>query len=189
MIHQDTPWIMVEDPPRYQPPQRSTQMPSSHPEDSPDHGQNPHATNAQVPTRERQGIVDNDEVEDLLQETFAKAFVPKARTGYTGLSPYGPYINGIARNLVIDEFRRRRREMSLFFEEGADGYMEDVGDEAPIGDWTRGSKGPEQLNIRREEQEMVQTFVASLDDELRTVVNLRFIENLSQDETAEPSCP
>lgn len=50
------------------------------------------------------------EVESLIQETFARAFSPKARAAYDGLRPYGAYLSTIARNLLIDRERARRRE-------------------------------------------------------------------------------
>lgn len=50
------------------------------------------------------------EVEALIQETFARAFMDKARASYDGLRPYGAYLATIARNLVIDRERARRRD-------------------------------------------------------------------------------
>jgi RNA polymerase sigma factor (sigma-70 family) len=50
------------------------------------------------------------EVEALIQETFARAFMDKARAAYDGLRPYGAYLATIARNLVIDRERARRRD-------------------------------------------------------------------------------
>lgn len=50
------------------------------------------------------------EVESLIQETFTRAFAVKARAGYDGLRPYGAYLATIARNLLIDRERSRRRE-------------------------------------------------------------------------------
>lgn len=132
------------------------------------------------------GFQSEFEIEDALQETFLKAFAEKARLRYSGLRPYAPYLHGIARNLVIDEFRRRKREMALFIPEGAEvRLVEESADDAPLGEWTRAPKGPERLNIRRQQQEMVQAFLESLDADQRRLVQLRFVEGLSQEETAE----
>lgn len=49
------------------------------------------------------------EVEGLIQETFLRAFSEKARGSYDGLRPYGGWLATIARNLVIDLERKRRR--------------------------------------------------------------------------------
>ncbi|MCH9685148.1 MAG: hypothetical protein K0V04_27165, partial [Deltaproteobacteria bacterium] len=40
------------------------------------------------------------EMHDALHETFRRAFEPRAREGYDGLRPYGPYLRAIARNVV-----------------------------------------------------------------------------------------
>jgi DNA-directed RNA polymerase specialized sigma24 family protein len=53
-----------------------------------------------------------DDVEDLVNETFARAFTDRARKSYDGKRPYGPYLAAIARNLLVDEARRRGRELA-----------------------------------------------------------------------------
>lgn len=61
--------------------------------------------------RARVGVgLPETEVESLVQETFARAFSPKARAAYDGLRPYGAYLATIARNLLVDRERARRRE-------------------------------------------------------------------------------
>lgn len=50
------------------------------------------------------------EVDVILQETFARAFSPKARASYDGLRPFGAYLATIARNLVIDRGRALVRD-------------------------------------------------------------------------------
>lgn len=42
------------------------------------------------------------DIDDALQSVFLRAFVPKARQDYSGLSPYGAYLKRIARNIVYD---------------------------------------------------------------------------------------
>ncbi len=54
------------------------------------------------------------ELEDVLQDVFRKAFGEKARDSYDGLRPYAAYLATIARNLVIDDYSQRKRELSLF---------------------------------------------------------------------------
>jgi len=46
------------------------------------------------------------ELDNALQETFARAFRPSARQAYDGLRPYRSYLLAIARNVVLDELRR-----------------------------------------------------------------------------------
>jgi RNA polymerase sigma-70 factor, ECF subfamily len=47
------------------------------------------------------------ELDNALQETFARAFRPAAREGYDGLRPYAAYLHAIARNVALDELRQR----------------------------------------------------------------------------------
>jgi RNA polymerase sigma factor (sigma-70 family) len=54
------------------------------------------------------------EIEVLVQETFTRAFAPKAREAYDGLRPYGAWLATIARNLVIDRGRKELREQRSF---------------------------------------------------------------------------
>lgn len=47
------------------------------------------------------------DVQDLLQETFSRAFRDAARARYDGTRPYGPYLRQIARNCVVNLSRSR----------------------------------------------------------------------------------
>src|SRR5262245_33995403 len=47
------------------------------------------------------------DLENALQEVFARAFQESALLRYDGLRPYVNYIYAIARNYVIDQLRRR----------------------------------------------------------------------------------
>ncbi len=128
------------------------------------------------------------ELQDALQETFLKAFGEGARQGYSGLTPFGPYLLGIARNLVIDEFRRRRREMALFVPESAEvriSQAEALGQEVTTGQWAGQWANPERLAIERQQSALVIDFLADLDEGQRQLVALRFVEGLSQEETAD----
>lgn len=48
---------------------------------------------------------------ELVQETYLRAFDPRARLAYDGLRPYRPYLLTIARNLLIDHWRKAGREL------------------------------------------------------------------------------
>lgn len=55
------------------------------------------------------GIVSPFELESAVQEVFVRAFSPQARMAYDGMRPYAGFLYGIARNVVLDERRRRAR--------------------------------------------------------------------------------
>src|SRR3954447_20532861 len=50
------------------------------------------------------GTVSAFDVDDLLQETFVRAFGEQARLSYDGLRPFRAYLLTIARNLLVDRF-------------------------------------------------------------------------------------
>lgn len=61
--------------------------------------------------RTRVGVgLPEHEVEALVQETFTRAFAERARLAYDGVRPYGAWLSTIARNLLIDRERVRRRD-------------------------------------------------------------------------------
>lgn len=114
------------------------------------------------------------ELQDALHETFRRAFEPRAREGYDGLRPYGAYVTTIARNLVLRSFRARER---MF----------------PLGDATEpgpaiasGGTGPSPEREVHEGQvrELVDRFLANLSADERRLVELRFVEGLSQRDAA-----
>ncbi len=129
------------------------------------------------------------ELQEAVQEVFARAFSPAARQGYSGLRPFEPYLLGIARNLVIDDFRRRRRELALFTPEGQDDALDRIDpahlEHAPISAWTQQRRSPEQALLQRELEALVASFVASLEGEHRTLTDLLFIQRRPQREVAD----
>jgi len=49
-------------------------------------------------------------VQDLVQDTFIRAFSSAARGGYDGTRDFWPYLKSIARNSFLDSLRRNRSE-------------------------------------------------------------------------------
>ena len=137
------------------------------------------------------GFASAFERQEMVQETFIRAFGERARTGYSGLRPFKPYLLGIARNLIIDEFRRRRREMSLFTpEDGAEERGLDLVDDAlleqsPVGAWARRAHNPERATTQQRTNTLMRAFVAELDEDAQRLVHVHFIEGKSQQETAD----
>lgn len=50
-------------------------------------------------------------VEDLVHESFTRAFSPTTRQAYDGIRDYGPYLLTIVRNTVADALRLQQREL------------------------------------------------------------------------------
>ncbi len=116
------------------------------------------------------------ELQDALHETFRRAFEPRAREGYDGVRPYAPYLRTIARNVVLRAFRAQRQLFPI-----ADGGADDEGavvleDNAP---------SPEHAALRRELDGIVREFMDGLPADDRRLLEVRFVEGLSQRDAAD----
>src|SRR5262245_9496089 len=68
-----------------------------------------------VPTRgvHVPGAAHGEELGDLVQEVFTRAFSKSAREAFDGLRDYGPYLSQLTRNLRVDRLRAQGREISM----------------------------------------------------------------------------
>ena len=107
---------------------------------------------------------------ELVQDTFAKAFVEKARLAYDGLSPYRPYLLRITKNLMIDRYRAEQKEARTFAVEDLDRI--EAAEAVVDPDWVKLSAATAE-------------YVTTLAREEREFVRLRFDEGGSQDQVAE----
>lgn len=101
------------------------------------------------------------EWQDLIQETFARAFSERARLAYDGLRPYAPYLMTICRHLLADYWRKR-------------------GQTPPPTDTPAPDDEPFAIALVH----ATESYVQSLAPELRALHTQRFVENASQNETA-----
>lgn len=126
------------------------------------------------------GYSSSFELQDVLHETFRKAFEPRARAAYDGIRPYGPYVRTIARNLVLRSFRAREVLFPVD-EEGA--YASEDGPRVALP--VDAGPSPEREVHDRQVAALVAGFLASLGEAERRLVQLRFVEGLSQRDAAE----
>jgi RNA polymerase sigma-70 factor (ECF subfamily) len=120
---------------------------------------------------QRVGGVAAEQVADLVQEVFTRAFAEKARASYDGQRDYGPYLVTIARNLLADWARKAGRELLI------DAWSEEAEPPAPPSD-AEPCADPATVAL-------VENYLASLDEELRAVHRTRYDLGLSQDKAAE----
>ncbi len=120
------------------------------------------------------------DLEDRLHDTFARAFADRARDGYDGLTPYDRYLSTIAKNLVIDDFRRKERALVDY----------DFLDEAPHAvDFSQPiaparPADAEALASDKELEALVSRFVDDLGTREREVYELRFLRGLQHKDIA-----
>lgn len=112
------------------------------------------------------------EREAIIQETFARAFQPKARERYDGVRPYGAWLCTIARNLMIDRARRGKRQAITV--DPAD-LEERTASAAP---------SPERSVESRELASLLQAFVEELGHEEQRIFRARYEDRLSLREAA-----
>lgn len=113
------------------------------------------------------GVRDALELEAVVQEVFARAFAPRNLLAYDGVRPFGAFLKGIARNIVLDMLRRNARHGEvLTAPEEIDSIL------------------PAHRDVPEDEKrggELVATFLASqCDDRDRTLYALRYQRELSQ---------
>lgn len=118
------------------------------------------------------------ELEGVLQEVFTRAFAERARLAYDGLRPYGGFLRGVARNVVLDGLRKRARRGEVlvpFQGEGVEIWERDQ-EERDL---------PASLEARRAD-ELVQRFLADECDEgERALFEVRYEHDLSQQAAAD----
>jgi RNA polymerase sigma-70 factor (ECF subfamily) len=110
---------------------------------------------------------------DLVQEVFIRAFAESARRAFNPLLPYKPYLLRIARNLLIDEARRRGRWQTTEVK------TEELEQAQPLPE-----SAEDELSWRTLRDATIE-FCRSLSGEQREFVRLRFESGLSQRDVAE----
>ncbi|HEX8822714.1 MAG TPA: sigma-70 family RNA polymerase sigma factor, partial [Archangium sp.] len=113
------------------------------------------------------------DLENTVLETFARAFEPRTRAAYDGVRPYGHFLVGIARNVLLEQSREREVAVGLEpFEEAGQPPLE--------------GEGLAQSMEDREVEGLLASFKAGLTAEERQLFELRFgDEELAQEGVAE----
>lgn len=126
------------------------------------------------------GCRDVDDEHEVVHDTFVRAFSEPARLAYDGLRPYRPYLLRIAKNLMIDRHRARRRQGARMDRSSLgdiDALLERNADLAAM-------PAPEEDLHWKSLSAATSAVLADLDAESRELVRLRFEEELSQDQVA-----
>lgn len=133
-------------------------------------------------TRRFVGYAGPFDLQDAVQETFRLAFEPRARAGYDGLRPYGPYLRTIARNVVLQAYRTQARRFPVLTAEGTEKVEAQAELETGGG---ADDPGPARWVQEQQVRDLVQAFLEQLGAEDRQLVELRFVQGLSQRDAAE----
>jgi RNA polymerase sigma-70 factor (ECF subfamily) len=119
-----------------------------------------------------------EDAEDVLQETFMKAY--EHLDQFQGNSKFYTWIVRIAVNQALMKLRRRKTDRSVSLDEAID-----TGEDTVVREIAAWDEDPEDRYSREELGKILDTAVQSLDPPYRSVFQLRDIDELSTEETAE----
>lgn len=129
--------------------------------------------------RMARNILQNDEdAEDVLQETFLKAF--EHLDSFQGQSKFYTWLTRIAVNESLMKLRKRKTDRSVSLDESIETDEEPIVREIAVWDDT-----PEATYNQAEVRQILDTAISGLKPIFRTVFVLRDVEELSTEETAE----
>jgi RNA polymerase sigma factor (sigma-70 family) len=111
--------------------------------------------------------------QDAVQEVFVRAFSERGRASYDGITPYGAYLRGILKNLVVDEFRKRKSALLAFGSEDDADRAEAPGEPADV------------AVARKKLSDAMVGFVDALPEREKRFVALRYTDGLAQEDVAK----
>lgn len=129
--------------------------------------------------RTARNITQNDEdAEDVLQEAFLKAY--SNLDGFQGNSKFYTWLVRITVNEALMKLRKRKADRSVSLDEQLDTGEDTVIREIAVWDGT-----PEQRYSQEEIREILDREIATLEPIYRSVFQLRDVDELSTEETAQ----
>jgi RNA polymerase sigma-70 factor (ECF subfamily) len=105
---------------------------------------------------------------EYVQEVFLRAFSEAARQAYDGIRAYQPYLMQIARNLLIDHWRKQGREIEISYDDQAQE------------EWEYANDSREMSLVLQSRILATREYLKSLSPLVREFVKLRFEQELSQ---------
>lgn len=111
---------------------------------------------------------------DLAQEAFIRAY--KSINGFRGDSSFLTWLSRVVSNVCKDELRRRMKQKTV--------SMDEMMEKGQSPEFETGGSPLEEVVLRKEWQEEVQSILNSMSEEHRTVVIMRDIQGYSYEEIA-----
>lgn len=143
-------------------------------------------TGAEAKTR-IPALRDDAALRDAIQEVFTRALQERARLSYDGLRPYRPFLLQITRNLRVDQVRSAGRELPLS-SLGPDAES-DLDIDGVIARNVAVSEAaqadPQRDREWRRLRSQTEAYIATLDEESRHFIGLRFDQERSQADVAQ----
>lgn len=123
-------------------------------------------------------VGDVERAKEMAQETFIRVYVARGR--FDQARKFRPWVLCIARNLCLNELKRKKAVSMESLEEYASSARDDGGELMRSSD-----DGPDQLLMETERRELLAQILDTLDEESREIVVLRFFQRMSARDIAE----
>lgn len=128
------------------------------------------------------GVDQAMDVESIVQETFARAFVPNTRASYDGERSFQTYLFSIAKNLVLRECHHRERIITVErIEDSAEPFMINN----PKINNNNNNISPEIYVQNLQLEALTKGFIKNLNDEEKKFFTTRFSQGHTQEGTAQ----
>ncbi len=118
-------------------------------------------------------------LEGAAQDVFVRAFSESARTGYDGLRPFKNYLYTIARNRVVDSFRKGKKEFVAIDELPPETAKSALDERFSM------PQSPEELAVWKQLKEQVDEFIGSLNAAEQALFQVRFLNGQSVEATSK----
>lgn len=123
-------------------------------------------------------LKDVESAREMAQETFIRVYTASARFDVS--RKFKPWVLCIARNLCLNELKKKRALPMETLEDYASASREESGEVMRYS-----GSGPDEVLMARERLELLDRALRDLGDEARELVMLRFFERLPAKEIAE----
>ena len=115
---------------------------------------------------------------EVAQETFLRVYVARGR--FDGARKFRPWLLCIARNLCLNDLKRRKAVPMESLEEYASTAREDDGELMPSA-----SDAPDEVLMAAERRQLLAQMLEELDAESREMLTLRYFQRMSARDIAE----
>jgi RNA polymerase sigma-70 factor (ECF subfamily) len=115
---------------------------------------------------------------EMAQETFLRVFT--ARNRFDAARKFRPWVLCIARNLCLNELKRKKTVSMETLEIYASAAREESGEVLRFS-----GNGPDETSMARERREALVRMLSTINEESREILTLRFFEKMSAKEIAD----
>ena len=120
----------------------------------------------------RMSVNDGALADDIFQDTFMKVILTLREGKYTGQGKFKAWVTQVARNLIIDHFRRVK--VKNVISEWDESFREELSERLPSEE-----RNAEEELIRQSEHRALHDWIAKLPQAQREVLQLRYLEDMS----------